>query len=75
MRELPAHRSAPDLERAGEAYPFGRQLDMWLTALEVARRPLEMPSPLSEASFSHAFRQWGGVAPGAYRRQVRPEDR
>ena len=25
----------------------------------------------SEASFSHAFRQWAGVAPGAYRRQHR----
>lgn len=25
----------------------------------------------SEASFSHAFRQWSGVAPGAYRKQVR----
>jgi AraC-like DNA-binding protein len=25
----------------------------------------------SEASFSHAFRQWAGVAPGAYRRQLR----
>ena len=33
----------------------------------------------SEASFSHAFRQWSGMAPGAYRRQrregpTRPED-
>jgi AraC-like DNA-binding protein len=28
----------------------------------------------SEASFSHAFRQWTGMAPGAYRRQSRPED-
>lgn len=27
----------------------------------------------SEASFSHAFRQWSGVAPGAYRRQGRAE--
>ena len=26
----------------------------------------------SEASFSHAFRQWAGVAPGAYRKQVIP---
>ena len=25
----------------------------------------------SEASFSHAFRQWAGVAPGAYRKQRR----
>ena len=25
----------------------------------------------SEASFSHAFRQWSGVAPGAYRKQLR----
>ncbi len=25
----------------------------------------------SEASFSHAFRQWSGMAPGAYRRQQR----
>lgn len=25
----------------------------------------------SEASFSHAFRQWSGVAPGAYRRNLR----
>jgi len=25
----------------------------------------------SEASFSHAFRQWAGVAPGAYRKQLR----
>jgi AraC-like DNA-binding protein len=25
----------------------------------------------SEASFSHAFRQWAGVAPGAYRKQFR----
>ena len=25
----------------------------------------------SEASFSHAFRQWAGVAPGAYRNQLR----
>jgi AraC-like DNA-binding protein len=25
----------------------------------------------SDASFSHAFRQWAGVAPGAYRRQLR----
>lgn len=29
----------------------------------------------SEASFSHAFRQWAGVAPGAYRRKERPEER
>lgn len=28
----------------------------------------------SEASFSHAFRQWAGVAPGAYRRQSRAAD-
>jgi AraC-like DNA-binding protein len=26
----------------------------------------------SEASFSHAFRQWAGVAPGAWRQKVRP---
>jgi AraC-like DNA-binding protein len=26
----------------------------------------------SEASFSHAFRQWAGVAPGAWRRQLEP---
>jgi len=25
----------------------------------------------SEASFSHAFRQWAGVAPGAYRKRLR----
>jgi AraC-like DNA-binding protein len=25
----------------------------------------------SEASFSHAFRQWAGVAPGTYRKQIR----
>jgi len=25
----------------------------------------------SEASFSHAFRQWAGVAPGAYRKTLR----
>ena len=25
----------------------------------------------SEASFSHAFRQWAGVAPGAYRKSLR----
>jgi AraC-like DNA-binding protein len=25
----------------------------------------------SEASFSHAFRQWAGVAPGAYRKKLR----
>jgi len=25
----------------------------------------------SEASFGHAFRQWAGVAPGAYRKQIR----
>jgi AraC-like DNA-binding protein len=25
----------------------------------------------SEASFSHAFRQWAGIAPGAYRKQLR----
>ena len=29
----------------------------------------------SEASFSYAFRQWAGVAPGAYRRKARPEVR
>lgn len=27
----------------------------------------------SEASFSHAFRQWAGVSPGVYRRRVRSE--
>jgi AraC-like DNA-binding protein len=26
----------------------------------------------SEASFSHAFRQWAGVAPGAWRRRLAP---
>lgn len=26
----------------------------------------------SEASFSHAFRQWAGVAPGAWRRKLQP---
>jgi hypothetical protein len=26
----------------------------------------------SEASFSHAFRQWAGVAPGVWRRKVQP---
>jgi AraC-like DNA-binding protein len=31
----------------------------------------QMTGYSSEASFSHAFRQWAGVAPGAYRRQVR----
>jgi AraC-like DNA-binding protein len=25
----------------------------------------------SDASFSHAFRQWSGVAPGVYRKQLR----
>lgn len=30
-----------------------------------------LTSYASEASFSHAFRQWAGVAPGAYRRQSR----
>jgi len=25
----------------------------------------------SEASFSHAFRQWAGVAPGAWRRKIK----
>jgi AraC-like DNA-binding protein len=29
----------------------------------------QMTGYSSEASFSHAFRQWAGVAPGAYRRQ------
>lgn len=29
----------------------------------------------SEASFSHAFRQWAGVAPGAYRKQLRESSR
>jgi AraC-like DNA-binding protein len=31
----------------------------------------QMTGYASEASFSHAFRQWAGVAPGAYRRSVR----
>ena len=26
----------------------------------------------SEASFSHAFRQWAGVAPGAWRKKIKP---
>jgi AraC-like DNA-binding protein len=29
----------------------------------------------SEASFSQAFRQWAGVAPGAYRKQLRESPR
>lgn len=29
----------------------------------------------SEASFSHAFRQWAGVAPGAWRRKLEPAAR
>jgi AraC-like DNA-binding protein len=37
------------------------------TLAKVAR----MTGYSSEASFSHAFRQWAGVAPGAYRRQSR----
>ncbi|WP_437543682.1 helix-turn-helix domain-containing protein [Sorangium sp. So ce367] len=28
----------------------------------------------SEASFSHAFRQWAGMAPGAWRRRLEPSD-
>jgi AraC-like DNA-binding protein len=32
-------------------------------------RVSEMTGYASEASFSHAFRQWAGIAPGAYRRQ------
>jgi AraC-like DNA-binding protein len=31
----------------------------------------EMTGYASEASFSHAFRQWAGTSPGVYRRQVR----
>jgi AraC-like DNA-binding protein len=31
----------------------------------------QMTGYASEASFSHAFRQWSGMAPGAYRRQRR----
>lgn len=31
----------------------------------------QMTGYASEASFSHAFRQWAGIAPGAYRRQLR----
>lgn len=35
----------------------------------------EMTGYASEASFSHAFKQWAGVAPGAYRRQkLKPLD-
>jgi len=29
----------------------------------------------SEASFNHAFRQWAGVPPGAYRKQLRESSR
>ena len=31
----------------------------------------QMTGYSSEASFSHAFRQWSGLTPGAYRRQLR----
>ena len=31
----------------------------------------QMTGYSSEAAFSHAFRQWAGVAPGAYRRRMR----
>ena len=31
----------------------------------------QMTGYASEASFSHAFRQWAGVAPGAYQRKLR----
>lgn len=37
-------------------------------SLEVASR---LTGYASDASFSHAFRQWAGVAPGAYRKQRR----
>jgi AraC-like DNA-binding protein len=33
----------------------------------------QMTGYASEASFSYAFRQWSGIAPGAYRRQLRSE--
>jgi AraC-like DNA-binding protein len=33
----------------------------------------QMTGYSSEAAFSHAFRQWVGVAPGAYRRQTRTQ--
>jgi AraC-like DNA-binding protein len=36
-------------------------------------RASQMTGYASEASFSYAFRQWAGVAPGAYRRRLRAE--
>jgi len=33
----------------------------------------QMTGYASEASFSYAFRQWAGIAPGAYRRRLRTE--
>jgi hypothetical protein len=30
----------------------------------------QLTAYVSEASFGHAFRQWSGMAPGAYRRQL-----
>ena len=35
-------------------------------------RVARMTGYASEASFSHAFRQWAGVAPGAWRRKLEP---
>ena len=62
----------------GDTAPLG-----YLTRLRVqkAARPLREGATLakashltgyaSEGSFSHAFRQWAGVTPGAYRKQLR----
>ena len=35
-------------------------------------RVSQMTGYASEASFSHAFRQWAGVAPGAWRKKRKP---
>ena len=78
---------AVGLSRSGFAARFaalvGETPLAYLTRLRMRRasRLLRKGAPLakvsrmagysSEASFSHAFRQWVGVAPGAYRRQSR----